>query len=88
MVTLEQFKKIPDGDIFRVVTTRYQTTSPGNEITFVCKKGHGHHDWCIYYHLSTYPPGWIIQYGEKVTIDGTILSIFPCEQDVLDRYRY
>lgn len=92
-MTFQEFKKIPAGEVFRVVTTQYHTIhsyvgGAWPELTFVCKKGLVYDDWVIYCHLSNRSVEWIWQHGDKVSTDVNILSIFPCDEETLKHYRY
>lgn len=92
MITLEDWEKIPAGEIVRIVTTKYHnTTAEGNpELTFVVKKGvvdEGLGDWAIYYHYSNREIQWIAEYGEKLASKSRIQLIFPCDPDVFSLYR-
>jgi len=91
-MTFQEFQKIPAGEVFRVVTTKYHTIlsdGAGNwpELKFVCKKGQVD-DWAIYCHLPIYNAEWIKEHGDKVKTDVNILSIFPCDPETLNHYRY
>jgi hypothetical protein len=92
MTSIEQFKEIPRGEVFRTVTTRHHTMTMVNgeypELTFVCKKGNGHSDWAIYYHYSDKGVEFIKRSGDKVMSKANILSIFPCDEEVLELYRF
>ena len=86
--TQEEFKEIPEGSIFRVVTTKWHTVERGNpELTFVCKKGDGYADWAIYYGFADKGVSYICSNGLKLTQENSILSIFPCSDEVLKLYR-
>lgn len=92
-MTFEDFQKIPAGEIFRVVTTKYHTIERINnewpELTFVCVKGKSieMQDWAIYCHFSIHNPEYIKWHGNKVGTDANILSIFPCDAKTLKYYR-
>ena len=90
-MTLQAFKEIPHGEIFRVVTTKYHTVERFNgewpELMFVCKKGHGYDDWAIYCHFPVRGVDWIREHGDKVTGESNIRSIFPCSDEVFALYR-
>lgn len=92
-MTFEEFKAIPKGEIFRVVITKYHTVERINgnwpELMFVCKKGHGWDDWTIYCHYPEKGVEWIAHVGgDKVTSERNIRSIFPCTDEVFERYRH
>lgn len=90
MMKLDEFKTIPPGAVFRVVTTKYHNVVAGNpELTFVCKKGDAaeQHDWTIYCHFADKGVAFISQNGDKVTSREQVLSIFPCDKEVLSLYR-
>lgn len=83
-----EFDQVPYGSVIRTVTTKYHNVENGNpELTFVVKKGDAD-DWAIYYGYSMNSPGHILALGSKVTSKQSIFSIFPCQKDVLDLYRF
>lgn len=90
-MNLEEFQRIPAGEIFRVVTTKYHTAQFINgvtpDLTFVCKKGHGYDDWAIYYHYAHFDPEVIARNGDKLVSEENIRSIFPCDDEVFNKYR-
>lgn len=90
-MNLQEFKEIPPGEVFRVVTTKYHTVERLNgvwpELTFICKKGHGYDDWAIYCHFPERGVDWIREHGDKVTGERNIRSIFPCSDEVFKLYR-
>lgn len=92
MMSFKEFKTIPEGEIFRVVTTKYHTIERVNGkfpvLTFVCKKGMGYDDWAIYCHFPDKGVAWIAQHGDKVITNVNILSLFPCDTETLDHYRH
>lgn len=90
-MTIEEFREIPAGEIFRVVTTKYHTVvrvkGEWPTLTFVCKKGHGYDDWAIYCHFPERGVDWIATNGDKVTMESNIRAIFPCDDEVYKLYR-
>jgi hypothetical protein len=90
-MNLQDFKKIPPGEVFRTVVTKYHTVERLNdewpELMFVCKKGHGYDDWAIYCHFPERGAEWIREHGDKVTGERNIRSIFPCSDEVFALYR-
>lgn len=91
-MTFAEFEKIPEGHIFRVVTTKFHHINHSDgvwpELTFVCKKGMGYDDWAIYCEHSDKTAEWIAENGDKVKSEKEILSIFPCDNNILSKYRY
>lgn len=88
IITKELFDQIKPGEIFRVVTTKYQRFEKPLEweLTFVCKKGDAD-DWAIYCHFPA-PPEFIAKRGHKVASEDIIKSICPCDEEVFKLYRY
>ena len=90
-MSFKEFQTISEGEIFRVVTTKYHTVEriEGKfpALTFVCKKGVGNDDWAIYCHYPDMGVAWIAQNGDKVKSNVNILSIFPCDPETMDHYR-
>jgi hypothetical protein len=86
--TFEEFKKIPDGRVFRVITTDFHHERIDGAITFACKKGYGYNDWRIYYGPASWSVGTILSEGEKLVNEEKIRSLFPCDDEIFSRYRY
>lgn len=90
-MSLDTFRTIPAGEIFRTVTTKYHTIERVKgeypELTFVCKKGHGYDDWAIYCHFPDKEIEWIAENGNKVMTERNIRAIFPCDDEVYKLYR-
>lgn len=84
---LEILQELEPGEIFRVVTTRFQEFhQPGKiRLTFVCVAG-GNRDWAIYAGLPD-APSIVAQKGDKVTSERTIRDICPCTDEAFERYR-
>lgn len=84
------FDQIKPGEIFRVVTTKYQNVhDPLNtELTFACVKGKTGLDWAIYAARAGSIPDDIARYGDKVRDKVNIRSLSDCDDEVLELYRY
>lgn len=89
ILTKTVFDEIPDGEVFKIITTNLQTVHKPFKTTlkFLCKKGHGN-DWAIYYGLQYTPDYVLATSGDKVTSEKCIQEICPCDPEVLARYRY
>ena len=86
---LEEFQEIPAGTVFRVVTTEFHYEDYNGALTFVCVKGGSpHHDWAIYYGPSIWGADRVKNNGEKLMNELKITSIFPCDKEVLNLYRF
>jgi hypothetical protein len=59
----------------------------GESLTYVVKTG-GAGDWAIYIYWSGKPNWWIAENGEKVVSKDYIQKLFPCDDEVLKRYRF
>lgn len=83
------FDEIKPGEIFRVVTTKYQNVhDPLNtELTFACVKGRSGLDWAMYAARAGSIPDDIARYGDKVTDNENIRSLSDCDEEVLALYR-
>lgn len=100
MLTLEQFNKLPHGEVFRVVVMKNAATMERDEegqlvpveTMFVCKKGTAD-DWAIYYkplghlHVYRFLVNNVIDYGNKLTLHGYIQEVVPVDEEVLKLYR-
>lgn len=89
IITEEIFKAIQPGEVFRVITTKYQTFhEPGKAVlTFVAVKGWGN-DWVIYAGRAEQGARSIQSHGDKVAGEALIKSLVPCDESVFKRYRY
>lgn len=87
-----QFITIPAGEIFRVTITKYHTIECINgvwpELKFICIKHDNSHRWAIYCDFTGHTPGYIALHGVKVLTDENILSIFPCDPEILKLYNH
>lgn len=92
-ITKAIFDQIAPGEIFRIVTTRIQDIYEPMDIslTFVCVKAKNDHEgtflWAIYSGKGGAHPNDIARYGDKVRDKENILSICPCDEEVLSLYR-
>lgn len=84
------FDEIKPGEIFRVVTTKYQNVHDPltTELTFACVKGKSGLDWAIYAARAGSIPDDIARYGDKVGDKENIRSLSDCDDEVLALYRY
>ena len=92
MLTLKEFEDIPDGKIFATGVLPNSSeglymTNDGGELRWIAKKGFGN-DWAVYCHWSDHDVDWISKNGDKVTYKGNIKKCVPCENEVLQLYRY
>jgi hypothetical protein len=56
-------------------------------VKWVAVKG-GASDWAIYYHQADFEYETIALIGEKVTIEGVIKTLVPCDEEAFNVYRY
>jgi hypothetical protein len=92
MITIEEFDKIPLGEVF---ATGVLPNSPdgifmsrdGGELRWVAKKGYGY-DWAVYCHWADKTPEWIRDFGDKVYTPEYIQRCVPCTDEVLKLYRH
>jgi len=93
MLTLKEFKKIPEGKIFASGTLPntpeglFMTNShPGRMLLWIAKKGYGN-DWAIYCHWIENGKYFVETQGDKVTALGNIKTCISCTKKVLKLYR-
>ena len=91
MLTIEEFKIIPDGEVFKTGLTTDNSeganmTNSGNELRWIAKKGWGD-DWGIYIHWSHHSLEYIKTSGDKVNDKSNIVKLVPCTDEVLSKYR-
>lgn len=91
-LTVEEFDKIPDGDVFRTGTLPdspegLNMTNSGRMLKWIAKKGYAN-DWAIYCHWADSSDVYVRQHGQKVASESNILNAVPCVKEVLNRYRY
>lgn len=90
-ITKELWDKIEPGEIFRVVTTRFQRMhEPLKEtLKFVCVRSpYEFPSWSIYCQRPNWDDQSIAREGDKVHSKDIIQSICPCDPDVLALYRF
>ena len=92
MLTLKQFNQIEPGKTLAFGTLPNSPeglfmTSTGGELKWVAKKGWAN-DWTIYCHWSDKSLEWIEQHGDKVHTEIHIRRCVPCEDAVLNTYRF
>ncbi len=89
ILTKELFDRIQPGEVFRIVTTNLQNFyEPGKMyLKFVCKKGDSGLDWAVYCGKPDKSDLYIATSGDKVHGRETLLSICPCDDEVLKLYR-
>jgi len=94
MITNKQFIKISQGEVFAegvlfnqhdslYMTDQYK----GRMIRWCARKGYGD-DWAIYCGWYYRSFDWILQHGDKVTADYHIKRCVPCDNEVMEKYRY
>lgn len=90
ILTLKLLQQIQPGEVFKIVTTKYQTVhNPGvSELKFLCIKGHGYDDWAIYSGYSYNSDETIKKNGDKVMQENNIRSICPCTDGAYNLYRH
>jgi len=92
MLTKEEFDKLEAGEVFATGT---QPNSPeglfmthaGGTLRWVATKGYGD-DWSIYCQWEDKSVEWIKQHGDKLHSKDHIKLCVPCEDNVLNQYRY
>jgi len=90
-LTLEQFKNLPDGEIF---STGLLPNSPegifmtnsGGELRWVAVKGYGN-DWTVYTHWSYNSIEWIKSHGDKIHTEEYIRRCVYCTDEVFALWR-
>ena len=85
-ITKAVFDQIQPGEIFRVVTTRWQTIQEKATLKFVCLKDRSGYDWVIYAGPPWHHEADIARYGDKVRQPEMIRSICPCDEEVFALY--
>lgn len=86
MLTFEQFKALPDDEIFATGTLTDKALAP-DEVRWVANKGSGYDDWAIYYHYSQHDVNFIRYHGDKVLSESIIRRLVPCDDQVYAKYR-
>ena len=92
MLTLEQFNNIKSGTTFDTgllidSPEGIHMTGSKQMLRWVAVKGWAD-DWCIYAHLSHHDEEFVKLSGDKVIGDEGIRMAVPCDDNVLNRYRY
>lgn len=89
--TVEEFNKVESGAVIKEGLTidspvGINMTNSGKELRYVVKKGWAD-DWCIYTHFSYYNGKTVAMSGDKVHDKDNIQRVFPCTDEMMDRYR-
>jgi len=91
-ITKKLWEEIKPGEIFKVVTTRFQEFhEPLKEtLKFVCIRSQDtfSSSWAIYCQRPHMSDQYIADHGDKVHFEDIILSICPCDPEVLKMYRH
>ena len=94
MLTLEQFEKLPEGEIFQTgLTTNdengaYMTNHKyGHSLRYIAKKGYAN-DWALYVSWDSKNAEQVAESGDKVILKSNIMNIVPCTEEVFKRYRF
>lgn len=91
-MTLQQFEKIPDDEIF--ATGILPNTEEGlnmfgwkrgQMLRWIAKKGIAN-DWTIFCHLATNTVEWIEKNGDKVNLVYNIKRCISCDDEMLKLY--
>lgn len=88
-LTKALYDEIAPGEIFWIVTTKYQRLrNPiGMAFIFVCAKGKKVPDWAMYSARAGSNPEDVARYGDMIDSLEDIGSICPCDDEVLQLYR-
>jgi len=98
-LTKKEFDKIERGQIFasgvlpNSPTGLFMTDTGGNfdlrktHLRWIAKKGYGY-DWAIFCHWDGFTELEVASIGDKVTSKQNIQKCVPCDDDVLNLYRY
>lgn len=91
MITIDDFSKIPGGEIFDRGTTTdnpegVNMTNSGNQLKWIAKKGGGD-DWAIYVHFAGHDEDFIKKHGQKITDNDNIKKLVSCDDEMMAAYR-
>jgi hypothetical protein len=92
MITVEEFNKIPHGDVFATGEIEnsqkgiYMTTD-GGILKWAAKKGDAN-DWAVYCYWNHASLAYVLSNGQKVSNNENIQKCVPCEKGVLKLYRH
>lgn len=95
MMTIEEFNKIPFGEIFQ--RGEIQNSSDGIEMfdyykgclmTWIAKKSDSDNSWAIYCYWTGVSNHFIKVNGHKVKDKSHIIKLVPCDQEMLSKYRF
>lgn len=94
MHTLKELQELPphsiiaSGEVVNSPEGVFMTdTDIGRTMRWVAKRGLVD-DWAIYIHWSEHDIDYIKRNGMKVVIEKNILKLLPCDDAMLERYRY
>lgn len=93
-MTLEEFNKIPDGEVFAkgilpnspegIYMTEYKFNA---NLKWMAIKGYGH-DWTIYCDWDYKNYDYIEHQGQKISSKENIQKCVPCNEEVFNLYRF
>lgn len=94
MLTLEQLQKMPPKTVFAsgVIENSpdgvYMTSNdPGRLLRWAARRG-GIHDWAIYILWAERTQEEVLSFGDKVTTEGNIKKLVPCDDEAFKMYRF
>jgi len=94
MLTIEQLKQMPPGNIFAQGEIEnspngiYMTDLfVGRKMIWVAKRGMIH-DWVIYIHWVDMGINYVISNGDKVRDEKNIRKLVPCTDEAFKMYRH
>ncbi len=93
MLTIEQFRKIPNGTVFAKGQTEnspegvfMSDKNIGKQMLWAAKKGYDD-DWVVYIFWAEMGIDFVLSNGDKVFDPANIQKLVPCEQALLKIYR-
>ena len=92
ILTYEKFRELAPGAVFAKGilpdnSTGLNMTGSGNMLKWVAVKGWAQ-DWCVYTHWADNDFEFIESSGDKVESEDNIQNAVPCDEEVMNRYRF
>ena len=92
MLTLQALKEMQPGEI---IATGLANDDPkglfmantNRQLRWVAVRGHVA-DWAIYCNFADRSITWIVDHGDKVTMESNIKACVPCDDEAFKAYRY
>jgi len=88
MITIEKLKELSPNQIFASGEIKDDRIHLNYKLKWTAVRGHGFHDWAIYYHHAHMSEEYIKDNGHKINNKDVIKELVPCDDEAFGLYRY